>query len=1026
MPPSPETRQLTSLTNELTLRAARAAVSQLGPASEPLRRHLQDVLARKAGEPGSFLAEPIVEATFGWQEDPRTMDDLSGSLLHEDVVSALDGAGEVRFPKDAHPYVHQVKAWTALGGPEPRSVIVSTGTGSGKTECFLVPILNDLARESGGKQQLSGVRALFLYPLNALINSQRDRLRGWCRWFGGRVRFCLYNGYTPEHPPPADEARKHPEEALDRQTLRADPPPILVTNATMLEYMLMRNDDAPILTSSHGRLRWIVLDEAHTYVGSQAAEISLLLRRVLHAFGCHAKDVRFVATSATIGDGERSREDLRRYLADLAGIEPGRVEVVTGERSLPDLPPEMEARQDEIASIEEVESIRHPRERFERLASAPRVREVRATLRNGARPLHEVAALFRGTAPPEARGDGNALAEATRLLDVCASAALRSAAQETDPSADPGLFLPLRLHLFHRTIGHLWACSSPSCSGRSGTLAGESWKFGKIHQERREKCDAPGCGARVFEMVICRGCGAEYLHVQRERAHGAWFLSPARAAEDDEDSDPTVEEDEDLDDEKSQARVNRLNGPCLLGHWPPPEHADEDGEFLRAFRYDPATGEVDPDEGGVEGILSVAEPGGEGLRCARCGERERAPDDLFRTVRLGAPFFLSTAVPTVLETVPPMKSDVRLPFQGRRLITFSDSRQGTARFAARGQLDSELSYARSHLYHLLWSRVKVPSPEELKAQRDSVAGLEQALKYQPNPVLDKLLAQEREKLSRLEAESRTPSGSVSWKEAVESFLHDDPVRSWMRRHLQDRYQPADMSEQELAELLVYRELVRRPRRQNSLETMGLAALHYPFLDNLSEASLPPEWRRRGQSVESWRAFLKLAMDFFIRANTAVDVDKKYLRWMGTLIHRRVIAPPGEEQGGDRYIVSWPTVGKAGRLPRLASLLLQALKLDQEDEAARSDVNALLEAAWRALAPHLSQAKHGGASISGRPTSPRCPPRGSARSRAVCSTPPCSASPPTRRGAGRPDPGGAWRWRCLASRSRSSRTSLADR
>ena len=119
---------------------------------------------------------------------------------------------------------------------------------------------------------LTGVRALFLYPLNALIKSQKDRLVAWSEPFNGKVRFCLYNGDTP------DQGKSEwLSEVADRRTLRSNPPPILVTNATMLEYMLVRNEDRPILNQSQGQLRWIVIDEAHTYLGSQAAELTLLL-----------------------------------------------------------------------------------------------------------------------------------------------------------------------------------------------------------------------------------------------------------------------------------------------------------------------------------------------------------------------------------------------------------------------------------------------------------------------------------------------------------------------------------------------------------------------------------------------------------------------------------------------------------------------------------------------------------------------------------------------------------------------------
>jgi ATP-dependent helicase YprA (DUF1998 family) len=109
-----------------------------------------------------------------------------------------------------------------------------------------------------------------------------------------------------------------------------------MTNATMLEYMLVRQVDDPILRISREQqsLRWIVLDEAHTYIGSQAAELSLLLRRVVEAFGKQASDIRFVATSATIA-GENAAQRLQTYLASLAGVPDDQVVVIGGSRQVP-------------------------------------------------------------------------------------------------------------------------------------------------------------------------------------------------------------------------------------------------------------------------------------------------------------------------------------------------------------------------------------------------------------------------------------------------------------------------------------------------------------------------------------------------------------------------------------------------------------------------------------------------------------------------------------------------------------------
>ncbi len=296
-----------SLLPELSTRSARATISKLGFSNRPLRRHLMALFGRGYGEAGCFLGDPVFEATFGWKPADVDMASLSGGLLHPDLVSAMekpwgDNAKDYRFPREARPYVHQLAAWEALLGPGYKSVVVTSGTGSGKTECFMVPVLSSLAQARATEQELRGVRALFLYPLNALIQSQRERLRAWTGPFDGDIRFCLYNGMTPDEAK-AEKYREAPNEVHDRATLRSNPPPILVTNPTMLEYMLVRAQDAPILEQSQGKLEWIVLDEAHNYIGSQAAELALLLRRVLHGFGTDAQRVRFVATSATIETG---------------------------------------------------------------------------------------------------------------------------------------------------------------------------------------------------------------------------------------------------------------------------------------------------------------------------------------------------------------------------------------------------------------------------------------------------------------------------------------------------------------------------------------------------------------------------------------------------------------------------------------------------------------------------------------------------------------------------------------------------
>jgi len=251
---SVEEQFYTTLIERLARSSSRAILGLRGFRNAALREYLQGCFEQPPGARDALLAEPVFEATFGWMPGDSTMAELKGRLLHGELVRALaqsvqqDLSEDYTFPETRIPYAHQLEAWRALIGQDDcRSVLVTSGTGSGKTECFLVPILNDLARELVEKQDggRCGVRAIFLYPLNALIKSQKERLQAWSEPFGGKIRFCLYNGDTP------DQAKTPWRcEAADRRTLRADPPQVLVTNPTMLEYMLVRAEDRPILAEA--------------------------------------------------------------------------------------------------------------------------------------------------------------------------------------------------------------------------------------------------------------------------------------------------------------------------------------------------------------------------------------------------------------------------------------------------------------------------------------------------------------------------------------------------------------------------------------------------------------------------------------------------------------------------------------------------------------------------------------------------------------------------------------------------------
>jgi ATP-dependent helicase YprA (DUF1998 family) len=923
-----ESHYFSSLTSELARRAARAALSQLGIRSEALRRFLRTRLEQPAGEPGSFIAEPVFEAMFGWKTADRTMRDLAGPFLHPDLVGAMDAPGEdlaeYRFGADWHPYAHQVEAWRVLGDAVPKSAIVTSGTGSGKTECFLVPILNDLLRERDRSGRLVGVRALFLYPLNALINSQRDRLKAWTRGFRGDLRFCLYNGETPETGRSLPQA-VNPEEVMSRELLRREPPPILVTNATMLEYMLVRSRDAPILQASQGVLRWIVLDEVHTYIGSQAAELALLLRRVALAFGVKVSDVRYVATSATVGGGDGSGPgELRQFLADVVGVGLDRVHVIEGSRSIPPLPRELGEANRPLAPLEEL-ARGTAEERFAALASSPQVRQLRERLGRTPMRVGQIASLLKEP-PGSARRATYDSSAALALLDFCATATLAGTS-----------FLPLRGHIFHRTQPGIWACCNPNCTGRRDGLEDPAWPFGAVYLERREQCS---CGAPAFEMLLCSECGTEYLTCEEAVTPQGRVL---RQSSPDTDYDEFQEEFEALE----PAEGDEAPPQVALDNALPRMATAARAPGAIATRISKASGAiVDTANDAVVVGLLAPEPDNK-FTCWCCSRHEGWRREVFRPARLGAPFLLGVAIPTLLEHTPKGAGELgEGPSEGRRLLTFSDSRQGTARFAVKAQLDAERNHVRSVVYHLLASRRQPSaSTEEIETLERTVQGLEQAARG--NPVLRPVLEGQRRALAQARVEH---PGRISWRNAAESLPNDKAIRDWMPDHWRQLAFGSIRSD-DVARFCLYREFLRRPTRLNSLETLGLVALSYPRLTAVPDTAVPVAWARRGQSGDRWRDFLKVCVDFFVRAYTAVDVPDHYIRWLGLPVRKKFLIGPDAPEH-TRWQVVWPLGRGTGRPPRLVRLLSVVLKLDLADPDAQAVIEECLRAAWVQIQPLL--------------------------------------------------------------------------
>ena len=236
-------------------------------------------------------------------------------------------------------YVHQSHAIDHLLGPAPSPVVVTTGTGSGKTEAFLLPVIQN-AIEDATRYRKSGLTAVLVYPMNALANDQLQRIEDYLRdaGFSGTVSARKYDRGTPQG---------------EREEMRRNPPHILLTNYMMLEYLLVRPADREGIFANH-RCRFLVLDEVHTYRGALGANIAMLVRRLnahlgeatqdWHAeVGAEERSRRFpelipIGTSATIksvsaedlsrAEALRERDEaVRGFFSKLTGAEPDTIQV---------------------------------------------------------------------------------------------------------------------------------------------------------------------------------------------------------------------------------------------------------------------------------------------------------------------------------------------------------------------------------------------------------------------------------------------------------------------------------------------------------------------------------------------------------------------------------------------------------------------------------------------------------------------------------------------------------------------------
>ena len=263
-------------------------------------------------------------------------------LFYELERDVEEGDKEIKLERKL--YLHQQKAIQKINNN--KNLVVTTGTGSGKTECFILPILNHLLREKENGTLDDGVRAILIYPMNALANDQMKRLRLILNNYPD-ITFGIYNGSTAQE----DDAgiaeygrifkdvnghalKPLKNESISRKSMQERPPHILVTNYAMLEYMMLRPNDDKVFSGA--KLRFLVLDEAHIYRGATGIETSLLIRR-LKARISNAGEVRHILTSATLG-GKEEDKDIVSFAENLCDARFDEDDIIRSETIMPDFP----------------------------------------------------------------------------------------------------------------------------------------------------------------------------------------------------------------------------------------------------------------------------------------------------------------------------------------------------------------------------------------------------------------------------------------------------------------------------------------------------------------------------------------------------------------------------------------------------------------------------------------------------------------------------------------------------------------
>ena len=829
--------------NPLTLfNSLNQTIQRYIPTTLPISRRYPDLQAafRRILSEQVLVKGPYVEALPDFEKGRPLKDLLQtvGGYLHP----ALGALPAEWLQRPLHK--HQEDA-LEIACRDHESLLVATGTGSGKTESFLFPIAQRLLNDDDLKRP--GVRCLIVYPMNSLANDQLyyriAPLFG--RYLGDQgIRFGRFTSHvkanTPRHEIESQLKKntklmaaldqKIPKNwLLTREEMLASPPHILITNYAMLEHLLLLPRNAPLFAKDE--LSIIVLDEIHTYVGAQATEVSYLLRKLKNRLNC-SRPLQVFGTSASLSDGDDADTKICRYATDLFGE---RVDhVIRGKRvphaALDSLGDKFTLMADEWVKIGQILqkmvdvgelNVLNWRQRVASAGLIERVPQLdpdktlncelqRAFAQN--KEIKIVSSYLENNGVCHFKEAANAVfgeGEASDVSSALSAVMHLGMLARTDEQSFP--LLPCRYHLATNSIEGV-------CIALDGSVK-EGWKEVKAFRTYQDASGRP-----FYPLMVCRKCGQPFIEgfesggrlLNRAPLDGGsftrkvfWLGSPPDC--------PTVDEDDDLEDEKSDS----TSSSAMKWELNPQTGMLYAGEEPKVTLFEVETRQDEEDQASYV------------RKCPACGGSTGTSDlEVITRMHPGNESFSAVVVQKVLEALPPGHHVDPRPMQGRSLLTFSDNRQDAAFFAPYFERTGGDFALRTAINQVLFNEKADDEPMDL----DLLA--EEVYKYwrkqgQPGMIVeDGRFVSEKRKIKpllmgRIASEFCTPTGRRNSLEAL-GLVRVDYPQPLMDRLIRQLKVTVDSELSGQIEVLAYF-FLESIRREKAIGNLFDVDLRDPFI-----------------------------------------------------------------------------------------------------------------------------------------------------------------------------------------------------